>query len=192
MLEKSSLSTNSKFQIPYEAQLNASQLEAVMATEGPMLVIAGAGSGKTRTLTYRVARLVEGGVAPSSVLLLTFTRKASQQMLQRATKLLDHRCNNVAGGTFHSFGNLILRKYAAALGMSSNFAIFDRVDAEALISLLRKEVSAAAKNSSLPRKRTLANIFSRAVNKMIPIDDVVYDDYPHLTDELESINFLRF
>jgi DNA helicase-2/ATP-dependent DNA helicase PcrA len=188
MPEKSSLSNNSKFQIPYEAQLNASQLEAVMATEGPMLVIAGAGSGKTRTLTYRVARLVEGGVAPSSILLLTFTRKASQQMLQRATKLLDHRCNNVAGGTFHSFGNLILRKYAAALGISSNFAIFDRVDAEALISLLRKEVSAAAKNSSLPRKRTLANIFSRAVNKMIPIDDVVYDDYPHLTDELESIN----
>jgi DNA helicase-2/ATP-dependent DNA helicase PcrA len=188
MPEKSSLSTNSKYQIPYEAQLNSSQLEAVMATEGPMLVIAGAGSGKTRTLTYRVARLVEGGVAPSSILLLTFTRKASQQMLQRATKLLDHRCNNVAGGTFHSFGNLILRKYAAALGMSSNFAIFDRVDAEALISLLRKETSAAAKNSSLPRKRTLANIFSRAVNKMIPIDDVVYDDYPHLTDELESIN----
>ena len=188
MPENSSLSTNSKFQIPYEAQLNASQLEAVMATEGPMLVIAGAGSGKTRTLTYRVARLVEGGVAPSAILLLTFTRKASQQMLQRATKLLDRRCNNVAGGTFHSFGNLILRKYAAALGMSSNFAIFDRVDAEALISLLRKETSPAVKNRPLPRKRTLANIFSRAVNKMIPIDDVVYDDYPHLTDELESIN----
>ncbi|CAB1058780.1 ATP-dependent DNA helicase UvrD/PcrA, proteobacterial paralog [Olavius sp. associated proteobacterium Delta 1] len=188
MPDKSSLSTNSKFQIQYEAQLNASQLEAVMATEGPMLVIAGAGSGKTRTLTYRVARLVEGGVAPSSILLLTFTRKAAQQMLQRATRLLDRRCENVAGGTFHSFGNLILRKYAGALGIHSNFAIFDRVDAEALISLLRKEITQTTKNRSLPRKHTLANIFSRAVNKMIPIDDVVYDDYPHLTDELESIN----
>jgi len=188
MPEKSSLSTNSKFQIPYEAQLNASQLEAVLATEGPVLVIAGAGSGKTRTLTYRVARLVEGGVAPSSILLLTFTRKAAQQMLQRAIKLLDRRCENVAGGTFHSFGNLILRRYAAALGISSNFAIFDRVDAEALIGLLRKEISAATNSRSLPRKHTLANIFSRAVNKMIPIDDVVYDDYPHLSDEMEAIN----
>ena len=146
MPQKSSFSTNSKFRIQYEAQLNASQLEAVMATEGPLLVIAGAGSGKTRTLTYRVARLVEAGVAPSSILLLTFTRKASQQMLQRATRLLDRRCENVAGGTFHSFGNLILRKYASALGMPSNFAIFDRVDAEALISLLRKEISTATKH----------------------------------------------
>lgn len=180
--------TNRKFRIPYDEQLNASQLEAVMATEGPLLVIAGAGSGKTRTLTYRVARLVEEGIAPSSILLLTFTRKAAQQMLERAAKLLDRRCENIAGGTFHSFGNLILRKYASALGIHSNFAIFDRVDAEALISLLRKEMSTATKNRSLPRKHTLANIFSRSVNKMIPVDDVVYDDYPHLETELESIN----
>jgi len=185
---KSSLSSNGQYKIPYEEQLNAAQLEAVMAIEGPMLVIAGAGSGKTRTLTYRVARLVEGGVAPSSILLLTFTRKAAQQMLQRATTLLDRRCENVAGGTFHSFGNLILRRYATVLGLASNFAIFDRVDAEALISLLRKEIGAATISRSLPRKHTLANIFSRAVNKMLPIDDVVYDDYPHLIDELESIN----
>ena len=188
MADKSSLSTTDKFRIQYEAQLNASQLEAVMATEGPLLVIAGAGSGKTRTLTYRVARLVEEGVAPSAILLLTFTRKAAQQMLQRATKLLDRRCENVAGGTFHSFGNLVLRRYASVLGMTSNFAIFDRVDAEALISMLRKDIGSAAKHRALPRKHTLANIFSRAVNKMIPIEDVVYDDYPHLTSELEAIN----
>ena len=179
---------NRKFRIRYDEQLNASQLEAVMATEGPLLVIAGAGSGKTRTLTYRVARLVEEGIAPSSILLLTFTRKAAQQMLERAAKLLDRRCENIAGGTFHSFGNLILRKYASVLGIHSNFAIFDRVDAEALISMLRKEMSTAMINRSLPRKHTLANIFSRAVNKMIPIEDVVYDDYPHLATELESIN----
>ncbi len=117
MQKQSSLSNNSgKFRIRYEEQLNSSQLQAVTTTEGPLLVIAGAGSGKTRTLTYRVARLVEDGVSPSSILLLTFTRKAAQQMLLRATKLLDRRCENVAGGTFHSFGNIILRKYAAALG----------------------------------------------------------------------------
>jgi DNA helicase-2/ATP-dependent DNA helicase PcrA len=181
-------SNSSKFLIQYEAHLNASQLEAVMATDGPVLVIAGAGSGKTRTLTYRVARLVEEGVAPSSILLLTFTRKAAQQMLQRAAGLLDRRCENIAGGTFHSFGNLILRKNVHALGFNSNFAILDRADAEALISLLRKEISATAQVRSLPRKHTLANIFSRAVNKMISIDDVVYDDYPHLSAELEAIN----
>ncbi len=180
-------SNSSKFRIQYEAQLNASQFEAVTTSEGPVLVIAGAGSGKTRTLTYRVARLVEEGVAPSSILLLTFTRKAAQQMLQRAADLLDHRCENVAGGTFHSFGNLILRKNAYALGSDSNFAILDRADSEALISLLRKEISTTAQIRSLPRKHTLANIFSRAVNKMITIEDVVYDDYPHLTAELEAI-----
>ncbi|MBT8367703.1 MAG: ATP-dependent helicase [Deltaproteobacteria bacterium] len=180
--------TNRKFRIPYDEQLNVSQLEAVMATEGPLLVIAGAGSGKTRTLTYRVARLVEEGIAPSSILLLTFTRKAAQQMLERATKLLDRRCEKIAGGTFHSFGNLILRKYASALGIHSNFTILDRVDAEALISMLRKEMRTATKNRSLPRKHTLANIFSRAVNKMVPVEDVVYDDYPYLVTELESIN----
>lgn len=158
-----------------------------MTTDGPLLVIAGAGSGKTRTLTYRVARLVEEGAAPASILLLTFTRKAAQQMLQRASGLLDRRCENVAGGTFHSFGNLILRRYASALGMAANFSICDRVDAEALISMLRKETGSATNNRSLPRKHTLANIFSRAVNKMLPIEDVVYDDYPHLTGELPAI-----
>ncbi len=155
--------------------------------KGPLLVIAGAGSGKTRTLTYRVARLVEEGVPPSSILLLTFTRKAAQQMLQRATQLLDSRCGQVAGGTFHSFGNTILRKYASHLGFPPSFAIMDRVDAEAAISILRKEIDAAAKHRSFPRKHTLANIFSRAVNKMTTIEDVVYDDYPHLSSDMEAI-----
>jgi len=187
MPNQSSRSKSSNFRIQYKAQVNASQYEAITTTEGPLLVIAGAGSGKTRTLTYRVARLVEEGVPPSSILLLTFTRKAAQQMLQRATQLLDGRCGQVAGGTFHSFGNTILRKYASHLGFPSGFAIMDRVDAEAAISILRKEIDAAAKHRSFPRKRTLANIFSRAVNKMTTIEDVVYDDYPHLSSDLEAI-----
>jgi DNA helicase II / ATP-dependent DNA helicase PcrA len=188
MQKQSSLSDNSdKFRIRYEEQLNLSQLQAVTTTEGPLLVIAGAGSGKTRTLTYRVARLMENGVSPASILLLTFTRKAAHQMLLRATQLLDRRCEKVAGGTFHSFGNIILRKYASALGFNPGFAILDRVDAEALISILRKETGSLAKQRSFPRKHTLANIYSRAVNKMISIEEVVCDDYPHLTPDLEAI-----
>jgi len=187
MPNQSSRSKNSNFRIQYKAQLNASQYEAITTTEGPLLVIAGAGSGKTRTLTYRVARLVEEGVPPSSILLLTFTRKAAHQMLQRATQLLDSRCGQVAGGTFHSFGNTILRKYASHLGFPSGFSIMDRVDAEAAIGILRREIDAAAKHRSFPRKHTLANIFSRAVNKMTTIEDVVYDDYPHLSSDLEAI-----
>ena len=180
-------SKSSKSPIQYEAELNSSQFEAIMITEGPLLVIAGAGSGKTRTLTYRVARLVEEGVSPSTILLLTFTRKAAQQMLQRATELLDSRCEKVAGGTFHSFANMILRKYAHHVNFEPGFTILDRVDAETLIGILRKETKTAGRQGSFPRKHMLANIFSRAVNKMIPIEDVVYDDYPHLAAELEAI-----
>ena len=187
MPEQSSHPHSSKFRIQYKTQLNASQYEAATATEGPLLVIAGAGSGKTRTLTYRVARLVEAGVPPSSILLLTFTRRAAQQMLERATELLDSRCGKVAGGTFHSFGNSILRKYASHMGLNPGFAIMDRVDAEAAISILRKEIDAGSTHRSFPRKHTLANIFSRAVNKMTTIEDVVYDDYSHLSSDVETI-----
>jgi DNA helicase-2/ATP-dependent DNA helicase PcrA len=190
MPEQSSLPNSGKFSIQYKTQLNASQYKAITSTEGPLLVIAGAGSGKTRTLTYRVARLVEAGVPPSSILLLTFTRKAAQQMLERATELLDSRCDKVAGGTFHSFGNSILRKYASHMGLDPGFAIMDRVDAEAAISILRKEIDAGSKHRSFPRKHTLANIFSRAVNKMTTIEDVVYDDYSHLSSDMEAISQL--
>jgi DNA helicase-2/ATP-dependent DNA helicase PcrA len=187
MPETTSRSDSSNFRIPYKTQLNASQYEATTTTEGPLLVIAGAGSGKTRTLTYRVARLVEAGVPPSAILLLTFTRKAAQQMLERATELLDSRCGKVAGGTFHSFGNSILRKYASHIGLNPAFAIMDRVDAEAAISLLRKESTAGSRQRSFPRKHTLANIFSRTVNKMTTIEDVVYEDYSHLSSDMEAI-----
>jgi DNA helicase-2/ATP-dependent DNA helicase PcrA len=187
MPEQSTPSNSGQFRIPYETRLNASQYEAITATEGPLLVIAGAGSGKTRTLTYRVARLVEAGVSPSGILLLTFTRRAAQQMLERATELLDSRCGKVAGGTFHSFGNSILRKYAPHMGLAPGFAIMDRADAEAAISILRKEIHAGPKHRSFPRKHTLANIFSRAVNKMTTIEDVVYDDYAHLSSDIEAI-----
>lgn len=175
------------FRIKYEEELNSSQIEAVTSLDGPMLVIAGAGSGKTRTLTYRVARLVEKGISPAAILLLTFTRKASLEMLSRSTKLLDSRCERVSGGTFHSFSNSMLRKYASILGFDNKYTILDRVDAESLIGMLRKELEPGSKHRSFPRKRTLANIFGRAVNKVIPIEDVIYNDYPHFQPYLEDI-----
>ncbi len=176
-----------EFGISYEKVLNPSQLEAVKYTEGPLLVIAGAGSGKTRTLTYRVAHLVEEGVSPDSILLLTFTRKASQEMLKRATQLLDHRCQGVSGGTFHSFANSVLRRYAPRLGFVRDFSILDRGDAEDLLHMLRKELGVVSKYKTFPRKQTLANIFSRAVNKDITIEEVVLNDYPHFNLYLNAI-----
>ena len=123
----------------FRTELNAAQFEAVFHDDGPLLVIAGAGSGKTRTLTYRAARLVEEGHPPESILLLTFTRKAAGEMLQRASQLLDARCHQIAGGTFHSFANTILKRYAAALDFPNGYTIIDRPDAESLIGYIVKE-----------------------------------------------------
>jgi DNA helicase-2/ATP-dependent DNA helicase PcrA len=175
------------FHIPYESVLNASQLEAVTHKGGPLLVIAGAGSGKTRTLTYRVARLVEEGVSAKSILLLTFTRKAALEMLTRATQLLDKRCEKVSGGTFHSFANAVLRKYASQIGFDSSFTILDRSDTENLLVMIRKDVGPTSKKQAFPKKQTLANIFSRAVNKTLSIEEVIIKDYPHFIPQLDII-----
>ena len=180
-----------KYKIPYEQALNSSQLDAVIKTEGSILVIAGAGSGKTRTLTYRVARLVEEGISPSSILLLTFTRKAADEMLKRASQLLDDRCEKVSGGTFHSFANMVLRRNAASIGFDKGFSIIDRSDSESLISMLRKEMGFVSKYRSFPRKRTLATIFSKAVNKVLPIEEVIFNDYSHFTPFLDGIMELQ-
>ena len=179
------------FKIPYAKELNPSQFEAVTTTEGSLLIIAGAGSGKTRTLTYRVARLVELGVAPGAILLLTFTRKASMEMLQRASNLLDNRCARVSGGTFHSFANSILRRYPQEAGFESGFTIIDRTDSESLIGMLRKENKLVSKFHSFPRKKTLADIFGKVVNKVLSIEEVVNNDYPHFCTGIEEINNLH-
>jgi DNA helicase II / ATP-dependent DNA helicase PcrA len=176
------------YRIQYKKELNPSQLEAVNLTQGPLLVIAGAGSGKTRTLTYRVARLVEEGISPTSILLLTFTRKAAQEMLKRATELLDDRCKRVAGGTFHSFAYAVLRKYASKVGFENGFSIIDRADSEDLISIMRKAMTGTSRSGSLPRKQTLANIFSRAVNKDVSVEDIVLNDYPQFIRHLAAIH----
>ncbi len=183
--------SNINFQKRYDGALNADQLAAVTHTEGPLLVIAGAGSGKTRTLTYRAAYLVEKGVRPSAILLLTFTRKASQEMLRRATQLLDERCGKIAGGTFHSFANATLRRYASHMGLDPAFGILDRNDSENLIGLLRKELQPATRQRSFPRNKTLADIFSRVVNKGLSLQEVIENDYPHFESHLETIGRLH-
>ncbi len=175
------------FSIPYKDVLNPAQYEAVTTLDGPLLVIAGAGSGKTRTLTYRVARLVEGGVPPGSILLLTFTRKASQEMLRRATTLLDERCEKVAGGTFHSFANFTLRRYAQKLGFESGFNILDRADAEDAIDLLRARLQLNVKGRRFPHKRTIANVFSKAVNKAVPVEEIILKDYAHFMKDAADL-----
>src|SRR5260370_7764027 len=107
-----------------------------MTTEGPLLIVAGAGTGKTRTLVYRVARLVETGAPPESVLLLTFTRRAATSMLARAASLADARCQRVSGGTFHSLGHSVLRKFADQAALHRNFTVLDQSDPQDLIALL--------------------------------------------------------
>lgn len=173
--------------IDYKAELNPRQLEAATHMNGPRLVIAGAGSGKTRTLIFRVAYLVENNIPPASILLLTFTRKSAQEMMRRAANILDERCRQVAGGTFHSFANFILRKYALHIQMVPNFTIVDRGDAEDIIGIIRTQLELNKKERRFPRKGTLMNIISKAVNKSIPIEDVVFDDYPHYEHDCKDI-----
>ncbi len=178
---------NNAYRLAYHDVLNAAQLAAVIHRQGPLLVIAGAGSGKTRTLTYRVARLVEDGVPPEEILLLSFTRKASQEMVQRASSLLDHRCRKVAGGTFHSFANSTLRRYATHIGFDEGFSILDRSDSEDLIGLIRKQCSPPFEIRQLPRKSTLATIFSRSINKGLSLEEVVCEEYTHFERQLDPI-----
>ncbi len=120
--------------IDYAAELNEQQLAAVTAPPGPALVIAGAGSGKTRTLTYRVAYLLDKGIEPRNILLLTFTNKASREMLERVRTLVPRDISEMWGGTFHSIGNRILRRHADEIGFTKSFSIMDRDDQKAVMN----------------------------------------------------------
>lgn len=167
--------------------LNSSQREAVTSTEGPLLVIAGAGSGKTRTLVYRVAYLLQQGVPPEKILLLTFTRKASQEMLWRAGQLLNETCRRVVGGTFHGIANMLLRRHGHYLGFGSSFTIIDRADAEGIINLLKGSLGLTGREKQFPTKRLVINILSGSVNKSIAIDDLIHEHYSHLSEHADDI-----
>ncbi|MDF1613646.1 ATP-dependent helicase [Desulfurivibrio dismutans] len=170
------------------AGLNPAQREAVCAPAGPILVIAGAGSGKTRTLVHRLAYLVEQGLPPENLLLLTFTRKAAQEMIVRAGRLLAHAsCRQITGGTFHATANLILRRYAAHIGYRANFTILDQSDAEGIVNLLKSSLGLGGAGRRFPSRRLLLGIISKAVNTETGIADLVESQYLHLLEFLDDI-----
>src|SRR4051812_15960298 len=155
-------------QIDYAKELNAQQHAAVTAPPGPALVIAGAGSGKTRTLTYRVAYLLEQGIPPERILLLTFTNKSAREMMRRVTDLLGQEMASLWGGTFHSIGNRILRQHAPSLGYQRDFTILDREDAKHLINTCIAESEIDIKATRFPKADVVGDIFSLALNTHKP------------------------
>jgi DNA helicase-2/ATP-dependent DNA helicase PcrA len=180
-----------KFVIDYKNELNAAQYEAATSVDGPHLVIAGAGTGKTRTIVYRVAYLIELGVKPENILLLTFTRKAAQEMQRRATIVLDSRCDKVAGGTFHSFANSVLRKHASLLAYEHNYTILDQTDAEDVMNLLRTRLKFDTKEKRFPRKEALFDLYSRSLNTITPLGELLLNDYPQYIELEADINALH-
>ncbi len=180
-----------RFSIDYENELNPAQLDAVKAVDGAYLLIAGAGTGKTRTLVYRVARLIEMGYDPQSILLLTFTRKAAKEMMNRAAILLDNRCSKINGGTFHSFANLTLRKYSKDIGLNSGFTILDQGDSEDVINLIRGQLNLKELKKRFPKKSTINKIFSLNVNTGRTVEDILELDYPHFAKFTEQILEIR-
>ncbi|MGA8833505.1 MAG: ATP-dependent helicase [Desulfomonilaceae bacterium] len=172
--------------------MNPAQFAAVSTEAGPVLVIAGAGSGKTRTIVYRVAWLVDHGVDPSSILLLTFTRKASQEMLSRAIRLLDDRIALVSGGTFHSVGASILRRYSHFLDFEASFTILDQSDSHEMLDIARKELSPPIDDvKSFPKARTISEIISRAVGSGETIQEIIQLRYQHLENYGPDIERVR-
>jgi len=176
------------YQIDYKKELNDSQYEAVMHQKGAALVIAGAGTGKTRTVVYRVARLIEEGTDPQSILLLTFTRKAAEEMKRRAANLLDGRCNKILSGTYHSFALNILRKYSQELSFGK-FNIIDQSDAEDTISLIRTNYLSKKnfKTKRFPQKSVIAKIISMSINKQESIQYIIENEYPYFINEIHDI-----
>ncbi len=182
---------NQNSSISYAHELNEAQLEAVNTVQGPILVIAGAGSGKTRTLVYRLVHLVEQGISPENILLLTFTRKAAQEMIGRAAGLLGDSCRRVMGGTFHAVANLLLRRYGHYVGYAPNFTILDRADAEGIVNLIKSSLGVSGAGKRFPSKRVILNIISGSVNKSLPFDELIHSQYFHLIEFMDDLRRIR-
>ncbi|NIA08765.1 MAG: UvrD-helicase domain-containing protein [Nitrospiraceae bacterium] len=179
-----------KISVDFQQELNPEQLKAVEILDGPVLVIAGAGSGKTRTLVYRVARLIQEGIDPGSILLLTFTRKASATMLGRVSQITGPRCQAVAGGTFHGFANRMLRRYGHLIGYPSNFTILDRGDAQDLLHLLAHQLGLAGQGKRFPKKSVLASIVGKVENSGESMTCVLEQKFPQLLREASGLEGL--
>ena len=176
--------------LDFQSLLNPAQYEAVTTINGPVLVVAGAGSGKTRTLVHRVAFLVEQGVLPEQILLLTFTRKSAEEMLRRAEALVGSRCARVSGGTFHALAHELLRQWGTRLGYPGNFGVMDRGDMEEVLGQLRKSAGMGDKDRRFPKRTTLATMISKAANKGLDVKKLVVEEYVHLMGYLEDISRL--
>jgi DNA helicase-2/ATP-dependent DNA helicase PcrA len=179
-----------RLQIDYAAELNEQQFAAVTALPGPALVIAGAGSGKTRTLTYRVAYLLEQGIAPEFILLLTFTNKAAKEMMRRVADLLGGELSGLWGGTFHSIAARILRRHAPLLGFQPDFSILDREDSKEMLQACLAEMDPASRPAHFPKADVLGDIFSLAVNKEKPLSAVLEEDYSYFNDLVPQVSAL--
>ena len=167
--------------IDYARDLNGQQFAAVTAPPGPALVIAGAGSGKTRTLIYRVAYLLEQGIPAERILLLTFTNKAAREMMRRVADLLGQEPASLWGGTFHAIGNRVLRRQAGLLGYGRDFTIMDREDAKHLMTSCVAESGIDLKAARFPKAEVLAEVFSLAVNTGRTIEEILEEDYEHFS-----------
>ena len=168
-------------QIDYARELNPQQLAAVTAPPGPALVIAGAGSGKTRTLTYRVAYLLEQGIPADRILLLTFTNKAAAEMMRRIGDLLGHQLRALWGGTFHSIGARILRLHADAVGYEKDFTILDRDDAQDLIKACMADAQIDKKDKHFPKPAVLNEIFSLTANTHKTTEELVDGQFSYFS-----------
>jgi len=177
-------------ELDFLEELNPAQREAVETISGPVLVIAGAGSGKTKTLVCRLAYLVAQGVPPEKILLLTFTRRAAKEMIERAGMLLKRDFDKINGGTFHSLCHLMLRQYGHLLGYTSNFTLLDRADVEDLLNLLKSSLGFSDTKKRFPKKQTLASLYSKAINKIKPIAEILEEEYPQFLEYLPSIEKL--
>ena len=178
------------YRVDYDRELNDEQREVVLAGGGPILVIAGAGSGKTRTLVYRVARLIESGHDPSRILLLTFTNKAAREMLRRVETLLSIDIRRLMGGTFHSVGNRLLRRFGSRVGLSSNFTILDPEDAREMLEAATSDRQIRTLEQRFPKGDVLLDLYSFTVNTGRSFSEVLLDRAPHfaaLETEIVSV-----
>ena len=173
--------------IDYKKELNEEQCRVVLEPGGPMLVIAGAGSGKTRTLTYRVARLIETGIKPERILLATFTNKAARSMLNRVRELVPVDLSRLLGGTFHHNGHVMLRAHAERLGYSRNFSILDTEDVRQLISTCIVEAGIETKGTSFPKANVLYGMLSLSANTAVDLPTILEERYPFFSHRREEI-----
>ena len=183
------------------ADLNPQQRAAAQHGEGPLLIVAGAGTGKTTTLAHRVASLVARGVEPGRILLLTFTRRSAAEMLRRVDALLvrwrklagdglfisPSASREVWGGTFHSVASRLLKQHGALIGLEPDFTILDRSEAEDLLNVIRAELELSKADKRFPLKGTCMDVYSRVVNTQLPLELVLKESFPWVVDQIDGL-----